>query len=119
MLAGGATGGLSIYLLQYWINLYAYPLNIGGRALHSWPAFIPPTFETTVLCASITGLIGMLVACRLPQLHHPMFDIPQFRRASTDGFFLFVAADDPRFDHATTRAMLDSLEATELWDVCA
>ncbi len=116
-LVGGIVGGASIYALEYWINVWAYPLNVGGRPLHSWPAFVPPTFECTVLLSSIAGLIGLFLLCGLPRTHHPLFELPAFGRASEDAFFLCLEAADPRFDPAVARAFLHSLGAKEVWDV--
>lgn len=118
ILVCGILGGIAGYALQVWVSVEAYPLNVGGRPLHSWPAFVPPTFECTVLAASIGGLIGMLMLNGLPRPHHPLFEIPRFaERASLDGFFLCVEADDPRFERGETRGFLTSLGATEVWDV--
>jgi hypothetical protein len=110
-------GGTSIYALEYWVNLYAYPINIGGRPLHSWPSFIPPAFEGIVLGASLFAIVGVVLVCRLPRLHHPVFEIEAFKRASTDGFFLAVKATDERFDSEMLRARLLELGGTEIWEV--
>ena len=115
VLAGGLAGGSGIYLLIYWINLYAYPLNIGGRPLHSWPSFIPPTFECTVLLGSIMGILGLLFVCRLPRLHHVVFSVDRFKRASTDSFFIYVNQSDPLFDEHSTYQLLERLGASKVW----
>lgn len=117
ILIGGVVGGASIYALMYWINVFEYPINIGGRPLHSWPAFIPPTFECIVLLASFAAIIGVIVVCRLPRLHHPLFEIEAFKRASTDGFFLAVRADDGRYDVANLRDLMNEVGATQTWEV--
>lgn len=117
VLAGGITGGASIYALEYWINLFAYPLNVGGRPLHSWISFIPPTFECTVLLGSLAGACGLLWLCRLPRLNHPVFEVPAFQRASTDGWFLCVQSQDDHFDSEITRQSLLNAGAKEVWDV--
>ncbi len=117
ILAGGILGGSSVYALEYWINLDAYPLNIGGRPLHSWPSFIPPTFEGTVLIASLFAVVGVLLVCGLPRLHHALFEVPAFTRASTDGFFLAVKADDANFDLSRVTDRLRTLGATDCWEV--
>lgn len=114
---GGLVGGTSIYALEYWVNLFAYPINIGGRPLHSWPSFIPPTFEGTVLGASLAAIIGVVLVCRLPRLHHPVFEVEAFRRASTDGFFLAVKSDAENFDRDQLRALLQEIGAAEVWEV--
>ena len=107
----GAVGGFS---LQYWTSAFAYPLNVGGRPLLSLPAFIPVTFESTILLAAFGAFIGNLVMNRLPQPYHPVFNVPSFARASQDRFFLCVKSDDPKFNEAETRAFLAGLGAKEV-----
>ncbi len=106
---GGLFGGLGGYSLEYWTQNIAYPMNIGGRPYHSWPQFIPVTFETTVLGAALTAFVGMWALNKLPQPYHPVFNVPEFARASTDRFFLCIEATDARFDLAGTRRFLEEL----------
>jgi hypothetical protein len=117
VLIGAILGGLAGYALQYWVATIAYPLNVGGRPLNSWPAFVPVTFETTVLVAALFGVLGMLALNRLPRPHHPLFAVPAFARASRDGFFLCIEAHDPLFETDKTREFLQRLGAIEVFDV--
>ena len=117
VLTGGIVGLLAGYSLEYWTSVIAYPLNIGGRPYHSWPMFVPPAFETTILFASISALVGMLALNGLPQPYHPVFNAPRFSRASQDGFFLVIEADDPKFDAAGARGFLSSLQPMEVVEV--
>ena len=108
VLLGGIAGGIGGFTLQAWASAIAYPMNIGGRPLISWPHFIPVTFETTVLGAALTAFFGMWALNRLPQPYHPVFNCDAFTRASTDRFFLVIETGDPRFDRAATWAFLES-----------
>jgi Protein of unknown function (DUF3341) len=114
---GGLMGCLGGYGLQYWSQALEYPMNVGGRPYHSWPQFIPVTFETTVLGAALTAFIGMWALNKLPQPYHPVFNVPEFARASTDRFFLCIEAVDPRFDARATRQFLEGLHPVGVSEV--
>ena len=118
-LLGGIAGGLGGYFMEWYSMARLYPINVGGRPHNSWPNFIPVVFELTVLIASLSAFTAMLVLNRLPHLHHPVFNVPQFRRASIDRFFLYIEAADPRFEHSGTRRFLEGLQplsVAEVWD---
>ena len=117
VLIGGLIGGTAGYLLQYYVSVIAYPLNIGGRPLHSWPAFIPVTFETTVLVAALSAVLGMLALNGLPMPYHPVFNVPRFALATRDRFFLCIEATDPKFDREETQRFLEGLKAREVSNV--
>jgi hypothetical protein len=114
---GGLLGGLGGYSLEYWSQAIAYPMNIGGRPFHSWPHFIPVTFETTVLGAALTCFIGMWALNKLPQPYHPVFNVPEFARASLDRFFLCIESTDPKFDRQETERFLASLHPVGVSEV--
>lgn len=117
VLIGGLLGTIGGYGLLYWTSVIDYPINVGGRPLHSWPAFIPITFETTVLCAALAAVLGLLALNGLPMPHHPVFNAPNFALASRNKFFLCIEAADPRFDYERTKDFLLHLNAREVTDV--
>jgi ActD protein len=114
---GGVIGGICGYLLQYWVHVVHYPINIGGKPLHSWPAFIPITFEMTILGAALTTVLGMLALNGLPMPYHPVFNVPRFSLASRDRFFMMIRSVDPHFDRQRTEALLTELEAHDVVEV--
>ena len=115
--AGGLIGGLSGYMLMFITATIDYPIIVGGKPMHSWPAYIPITFECTVLGAALTAVVGMLLLNGLPQPYHPVFNVERFKLASREKFFLVVEAKDPRYDYAETRGFLESLKPAEVFDV--
>jgi hypothetical protein len=116
-LAGGIIGGLGAYFMQWYAMAKLYPINVGGRPLNSWPNFIPVTFELTVLIASVSAFLGVFILNRLPEPHHPVFNVPEFDRASSDRFFLCIEADDPKFEVVETRKFLENLKAIKVTEV--
>lgn len=110
ILGGGVTGGLTGFIMQAFAQGIDYPLNIGGRPLFSWPAYVPITFELTVLFAAFAGVFGLFYATRFPQPYHPVFNSEDFNaHASQDGFYLDIEASDPKFNLEQTRQFLQSL----------
>jgi len=115
--AGGVFGMLGGFGLQYWVSAIELPVVIAGRPMNSWPAFIPVTFECTILVAAITAVLGMLALNGLPRPHHPIFNAPRFALASRSRFFLAIEARDPQFDREKTRQFLEGLQAREVSEV--
>jgi hypothetical protein len=106
----GAIVGASVgFFMQFYSMAIDYPLNVGGRPLNSWPAFVPVMFELLVLVASLSAFLGMLFLNGLPRPYHPIFNTPGFERASQDRFFLCLEATDPNFHLQQTAHFLAQL----------
>jgi hypothetical protein len=117
VLLGGLCGGTVGYLLQYFVTVIYYPINVAGRPLHSWPSYIIITFELTILLGSIAAVVGLFALCGLPMPYHPVFNVPRFALASKDRFFLCIESTDPLFDPAKTSQFLETLEPKEVSEV--
>jgi hypothetical protein len=114
MLGGGLVGGCATFAMEWYSAVYAYPVNVGGRPLLSWPAFVPPALEVTLLCAAGCGVVAWLMASGLPRFHHPLFALPEFDAASNNRFFLVVVPQGPHFDEERVRKFLRSLSPLSL-----
>ncbi|HST52809.1 MAG TPA: DUF3341 domain-containing protein [Pyrinomonadaceae bacterium] len=117
VLIGGLLGGTLGFLLQVYIEVFSFPINVGGKPYYSWPAFVPITFECTVLGAAFFAVFGMLALNRLPEPYHPVFNAPSFALASRDRFFVLVESADPKFDRERTAEFLRGLGPIEVTDV--
>ncbi|PYX22215.1 MAG: DUF3341 domain-containing protein [Acidobacteria bacterium] len=116
-LIGALIGGISGYLMQYWMAAISYPINVGGRPFHSWPAFIVVTFEMTILFGGIAAVFGMLALNGLPMPYHPVFNVPRFAMATKDRFFLIVFSSDPKYNPTDTRRFLEGLKPRSISEV--
>jgi hypothetical protein len=119
VLLGAIVFGAGTYALEWYSAVFDYPLNVGGRPLASWPAFLPPAIEMTVLGAAVAGVIAMLAANGLPRLNHPLFGVAAFERASNDRFFLLLRAAGPGFDASSAHELLEGLAPLTISEVGA
>ncbi len=108
--AGAVAGGAGGYLMQWWSAVVDLPLDVGGRPLHSWPMFVPVSFELAVLVGALAAVVAMLVGSGLPRLHHPLFDAADFELASRNRFFLCLRSDDPAFEAESAARLLDEMK---------
>jgi hypothetical protein len=117
-LIGGLLGLAAMFGMETWISVWAYPLNIAGRPYYSWPAFVIPAYEWTILYAGLSAAFGMMALNGLPQLYHPLFNAPNFRNGATsDKFFLCLESTDPKFDITETRGFLDEFTPVSIVEV--
>src|SRR5258706_11395996 len=113
VLCGGILGAITGYTLQYYVTVIQFPINVAGKPLHSWPAYIIITFEMTILFSAISAVLGLLGLCGLPMPYHPVFNVPRFALASRNRFFLCIESRDPLFDRHDTAEFLTSLDPRE------
>jgi len=117
VLIGGILGCVGGFYLQYWIAAVDYPINVGGRPFNSWPAFVPVTFELTILAAALAAVLGMIALNGLPMPYHPVFNVERFQFASRNRFFLCIEAADAKFERAATLRFLEQQDAQGVYDV--
>ncbi|HXB20292.1 MAG TPA: DUF3341 domain-containing protein [Candidatus Solibacter sp.] len=116
-LCGAMLGMIGGYSLQYWVSAVNFPINVGGKPFHSWPAFVPVTFECAILGAALATVVGMIALNGLPQPYHPVFNSPNFARASRDRFFLCIESQDANFRLDETRRFLETFHPLEITEV--
>ena len=117
LIVGGVVGVMAGFALQYYLSAVAYPLNVGGRPLASWTAFVPVSVELGISLAALSIILGMFLLNRLPQPYHQVFNVAAFARASQDAFFLCIEAEDELFDERSTREFLESTKPVEVFRV--
>ena len=114
VLGAALTGGTLAFALQWWVSVHAQPIVIAGKPLFSWPAFVPVTFELSVLFGAFGAVLGMLGMNKLPQLYHSLFRSERFERVTDDKFFISIEAADPKFDLDQTARLLEELGASHV-----
>jgi hypothetical protein len=117
VLIAGIVGAVVGFASQYYVTVIDYPLIVGGRPLNSWPAYIPITFEVTILLAALTAVVGMIALNGLPMPYHPVFNVPRFALASKDRFFLIVFSSDPKYETGAVRRFLEGLSPRSIAEV--
>jgi hypothetical protein len=117
VLIGGLIGAATAWSMEYYIAAIDYPINVGGRPLYSWPSFIPILFELTVLFAGTFAFFGTLALCGFPRPHFPLFNLPEFSRASSSRFFLCIEKRDPLYHSELTARFLRDFDPLGVWEV--
>ncbi len=113
----GLTGCALAFGMMFYTNVWDYPINVGGRPLLSWPMYLPIMFELTVLLSAFSAVFGMIALNGLPKHYHPLFNVPEFLKASRDTFFIAIESTDPKFDLSKTKDFLQSLHPRGVHEV--
>jgi hypothetical protein len=111
VLIAGISGACLAMLLMIWTSAYDYPLNVGGKPTWSIPAFIPITFEVTILFSGLVAVFGMFAINGMPKLHHPLHEIKQFAKVTDDKFFILIEAQDKKYDRIKVIEFLKETQA--------
>jgi mono/diheme cytochrome c family protein len=94
VLVMGLIGGAAAIAFQGWTSAVDYPVVTGGKVPFSWQAFVPILFEITVLFATFTAGLGMLLLLnRLPFFGHPMLRSKAIAGVTRDRFALAIERD--------------------------
>lgn len=103
--------------MMYWMSVIDYPLNISGKPFFNAPAWVPITFELTVLLSAFGAVFGMFFLNGLPRLNNPLFEVERFKKATDDGFFVCIEAKDSKFQEDLVRQLFEEAGATHIEEV--
>lgn len=103
--------------MMYYMSVIDYPINISGKPFFNAPAWVPITFELTVLLSAFGTVFGMFFLNGLPKLHNPLFNVQRFKKATDDGFFVCIEAEDAQFEEGEVRKFLEEAGATHIEEV--
>lgn len=117
VLSHGMVGLIGALSMIYYMMVYDYPLNISGKTLMNVPAWIPVTFELTILLSAFGAVFGMFFLNGLPKLNHPLFTSENFKKVTNDGFFICIEADDPQFETEKVTKLLADAGATNIEEI--
>ncbi len=115
VLVMGILGAVTAFGFQYWISAIDYPIITGGKPPDSWEAFIPIMFEVTVLFATFTAGLGMLLLLnKLPFFGHPVLSSKAITGITRDRYVLAIEAEHQGFDSAAAAKTLKEAGAIDV-----
>ena len=113
-LVGGITGITTGMLMVAYMNMWDYPIIVGGKPFFSPIFAFPIAYELTILFSAFGAIIGMFLLNRLPMHYHPVMNRAAVIQTSNDRFFIVLESRDLHFKKEFTRRFLEDIGGKDI-----